>query len=40
MLLGMAVLCPLSVYLEIKAKRDVYRVLEKIGLFSFAFNFS
>jgi len=37
-LLGVAVLWTLSVYLEIKVRRDVYRILEKISLFSFAFN--
>lgn len=35
-LLAVAVLCTLSVYLEIRAKRDVYRILEKICLFSLA----
>ena len=35
-LLGVAMLCTLCVYLEIKAKKDIYKILEKISLFSLA----
>lgn len=35
-LLGVAGLCTVCVYMEIRAKKDVYRILEKICLFSLA----
>jgi len=35
-LLAVAILCTLSVYMEIRAKRGVYRILEKVSLFSLA----
>lgn len=35
-LLGMAILCTICVYLEIKVKRDLYQILEKICLFALA----
>lgn len=35
-LLMMAVLSTISVYLEIRVKRDPYRILEKVSLFSLA----
>ena len=35
-LLAVALLCTLSVWLEIRAEREVYRILEKVSLFSLA----
>lgn len=35
-LLGVAVLGTVCVYLEIKAKRDLYRILEKVCFFTLA----